>query len=166
MFHRMAQLVASLPLISFDISRSQSRLRIATTAAPISAADLEREWMDSMSDATLHPGSRTSGSHHGEGSMSRHHWRNNSLHRLSDALHALFQHRQPGQSHHGRASATHSHHGGTSFYWGPSPSQSVHSTHGKGAYSKPSPSPLPHRPGSSHGGKHLESEDSSKESLV
>ncbi|CAI5468363.1 unnamed protein product [Closterium sp. Yama58-4] len=52
LFHRMASVVASLPPLRFNIAQSQSRLRIATTAAPISAADLEREWLDSVADTT------------------------------------------------------------------------------------------------------------------
>ena len=43
-FHAMAARVAAFPPLRFDVSRSQSQLRVATTAAPISAAELEREW--------------------------------------------------------------------------------------------------------------------------
>ena len=43
-FHAMAARVAAFPPLRFDISRSQSQLRVATTAAPIGAAELEREW--------------------------------------------------------------------------------------------------------------------------
>jgi hypothetical protein len=56
-FHAMARHVAALWPLSFDISRSQSCLRIATTAAPVSAADLEREWLESAADpeeGTIH----------------------------------------------------------------------------------------------------------------
>jgi hypothetical protein len=43
-FHEMAARVAAFLPLTFDISRSQSQLRVATTAAPISAAELEKEW--------------------------------------------------------------------------------------------------------------------------
>jgi hypothetical protein len=43
-FHQMAASVAAFTPLAFDISRSQSQLRVATTAAPISAAELEKEW--------------------------------------------------------------------------------------------------------------------------
>jgi hypothetical protein len=43
-FHQMAASVAAFPPLAFDISRSQSQLRVATTAAPISGAELEKEW--------------------------------------------------------------------------------------------------------------------------
>lgn len=46
----MATTVASFWPLKFDTWRSQSCLRIATTAAPVSAADLEREWMDSFDE--------------------------------------------------------------------------------------------------------------------
>ena len=42
MFHEMAATVASFAPLRWDTSRSQSCLRVATTAAPISAADLVR----------------------------------------------------------------------------------------------------------------------------
>lgn len=42
----MAKKVASFWPLSFDTSRSQSRLRVATTAAPVSAADLYNTWME------------------------------------------------------------------------------------------------------------------------
>ena len=51
-FHEMAARVAAFTPLRFDVSRSQSQLRVATTAAPISAAELEREW---ASDGTCHP---------------------------------------------------------------------------------------------------------------
>ena len=51
-FHEMAARVAAFYPLQFDISRSQSQLRVATTAAPISAAELEKEW---ASDATAQP---------------------------------------------------------------------------------------------------------------
>jgi hypothetical protein len=44
MFHAVAETVASFKPLAFDTSRSQSCLRVATTAAPISAADLVRTW--------------------------------------------------------------------------------------------------------------------------
>jgi len=44
LFHAMAHRVASFLPLSFDTSRSQSQLRIATTAAPISAAEIQHEW--------------------------------------------------------------------------------------------------------------------------
>jgi len=40
----MVASVAAFTPLAFDISRSQSQLRVATTAAPISAAELEKEW--------------------------------------------------------------------------------------------------------------------------
>ncbi len=40
----MAASVAAFAPLAFDISRSQSQLRVATTAAPISAAELEKDW--------------------------------------------------------------------------------------------------------------------------
>ncbi len=43
-FHQMAASVAAFTPLAFDIYRSQSQLRVATTAAPISAAELEKEW--------------------------------------------------------------------------------------------------------------------------
>lgn len=45
LFHEMARKVASFWPLSFDTSRSQSRLRVATTAAPVSAADLYNTWV-------------------------------------------------------------------------------------------------------------------------
>lgn len=48
-----ARVAAFLPL-SFDISRSQSQLRVATTAAPISAAELEREWAHDATSSKFH----------------------------------------------------------------------------------------------------------------
>lgn len=44
LFHQMAETVASFAPLRWDTSRSQSCLRVATTAAPISAADLLRTW--------------------------------------------------------------------------------------------------------------------------
>lgn len=46
LFHAMAERVASFRPLSFDTSRSQSRLRVATTAAPVSAADLHNTWQE------------------------------------------------------------------------------------------------------------------------
>ena len=48
----MAARVSAFYPLRFDISRSQSQLRVATTAAPISAAEIEREW---ASDADGQP---------------------------------------------------------------------------------------------------------------
>eukprot|EP00271_Cylindrocystis_brebissonii_P006821 TRINITY_DN1964_c1_g1_i1.p1 TRINITY_DN1964_c1_g1~~TRINITY_DN1964_c1_g1_i1.p1 ORF type:complete len:2019 (+),score=294.17 TRINITY_DN1964_c1_g1_i1:315-6371(+) len=63
MFHSMAQTVSSVWPIQFDTSRSQSCLRIATTAAPVSAADLEREWSENANEAardiSVHPRRRS-----------------------------------------------------------------------------------------------------------
>jgi hypothetical protein len=44
LFHAMADRVASFMPLHFEIWRSQSQLRVATTAAPISAAEVEKEW--------------------------------------------------------------------------------------------------------------------------
>jgi hypothetical protein len=44
LFHAMASRVAAFWPLRFDVSRSQSCLRVATTAAPVSAADLLRSW--------------------------------------------------------------------------------------------------------------------------
>jgi hypothetical protein len=53
-FHEMAARVAAFLPLQFDISRSQSQLRVATTAAPISAAELEREWAHDAAAAGPH----------------------------------------------------------------------------------------------------------------
>lgn len=42
MFHAMARRTASFWPLRFDIARSQSGLRVATTAAPVTAAELEQ----------------------------------------------------------------------------------------------------------------------------
>ncbi|GAQ85583.1 hypothetical protein KFL_002420165 [Klebsormidium nitens] len=47
----MARRVSSFWPLNFDMHRSQSELRIATTAAPVSAAELEREWEESQDPA-------------------------------------------------------------------------------------------------------------------
>ena len=70
----MAASVAAFTPLTFDISRSQSQLRVATTAAPISAAELEKEWAadnigsklatfhhEVMPDPTVPRGGRASG---------------------------------------------------------------------------------------------------------
>jgi hypothetical protein len=70
-FHQMAASVAAFTPLAFDISRSQSQLRVATTAAPISAAELEKEWAadnagpkpavfhhEVLPDPTVHRGGR------------------------------------------------------------------------------------------------------------
>ena len=43
-FHAMAKFPSSFWFVGWDTSRSQSQLRIATTAAPVSAAEVEAEW--------------------------------------------------------------------------------------------------------------------------
>jgi len=57
-FHQMVASVAAFTPLAFDISRSQSQLRVATTAAPISAAELEKEW------AADNAGSKLAAFHH------------------------------------------------------------------------------------------------------
>lgn len=42
MFHAMARRTADWWPLTFDISRSQSGLRVATTAAPVTASELEQ----------------------------------------------------------------------------------------------------------------------------
>jgi len=54
MFHAMADRVASFLPLHFDTSRSQSQLRVATTAAPISAVDIQHEWADSPTRVLEH----------------------------------------------------------------------------------------------------------------
>jgi hypothetical protein len=44
LFHQMAARVASFAPLAFNISRSQSQLRVATTAAPISAHEVQQQW--------------------------------------------------------------------------------------------------------------------------
>ena len=44
LFHQMTVRVASFAPLAFNISRSQSQLRVATTAAPISAAEIQQQW--------------------------------------------------------------------------------------------------------------------------
>ena len=60
LFHAMAATVAAFPPLRFDTSRSQSCLRVATTAAPISAADLVRTYQAGtaagLDDASYHGG--------------------------------------------------------------------------------------------------------------
>jgi hypothetical protein len=60
MFHEMAATVASFKPLAWDTSRSQSCLRVATTAAPISAADLVRTWQAGtaagLDDTSYHGG--------------------------------------------------------------------------------------------------------------
>jgi len=61
LFHAMAATVAgSLPPLRWDTSRSQSQLRVATTAAPVSAADLVRTWQAGreagLDDCSFHGG--------------------------------------------------------------------------------------------------------------
>jgi len=65
LFHRMASTVASFWPLNFDLSRSQSQLRIATTAAPISAAEVEREWSNPLDIHTDFDAFDSMGSHLG-----------------------------------------------------------------------------------------------------
>ena len=53
-FHAMAARVAGTWPLTFDLARSQSGLRIATTAAPVSASDLERAFEEGAT--SLAPG--------------------------------------------------------------------------------------------------------------
>jgi hypothetical protein len=46
LYHGIAKRVARFPLLWYSTWRSQSSLRIATTAAPVSAADLPKAWRD------------------------------------------------------------------------------------------------------------------------
>lgn len=48
MFHSMAARVADFWPLNFDVSRSQSGLRICTTAGPVSASDLQREYEETL----------------------------------------------------------------------------------------------------------------------
>ena len=50
LFHQMAARVAAFAPLNFDVSRSQSQLRVATTAAPISAAEIQKKWADDFDD--------------------------------------------------------------------------------------------------------------------
>ncbi len=59
LFHEMASTVASFLPLAWDTSRSQSCLRVATTAAPISAADLVRTFLAGTAAGLDEP------SHHG-----------------------------------------------------------------------------------------------------
>ena len=47
-FHEMASCVANFWPLNFDHSRSQSALRICTTAGPVSASDLVREYQETL----------------------------------------------------------------------------------------------------------------------
>jgi hypothetical protein len=47
-FHQMASRVSNFWPLNFDISRSQSGLRICTTAGPVSASDLVREYQETL----------------------------------------------------------------------------------------------------------------------
>eukprot|EP00897_Mesotaenium_endlicherianum_P003173 jgi/Mesen1/2884/ME000175S02040 len=125
MFHKMAGTVAGLWPLSFAIWRSQSCLRIATTAAPVSAADLEREWLESSNDPSLDATVHRRPSRGGGGSSS-------SFTRLSDALsivipqgssmHGHSRSKSPGGSLHDR-----SHRGGGGSGGGAvSPGHSLH----------------------------------------
>lgn len=58
-FHAMAATVASFWPLQWDTSRSQSRLRVATTAAPVSAADLQTSFAAGTAaglDESMHAG--------------------------------------------------------------------------------------------------------------
>ena len=59
LFHQMAARVASFAPLSFQVWRSQSQLRVATTAAPISAAEIQKKWDTDfdVSDAPTLPAS-------------------------------------------------------------------------------------------------------------
>ena len=50
LFHQMAARVAAFAPLNFNVSRSQSQLRVATTAAPISAAEIQKKWADDFDD--------------------------------------------------------------------------------------------------------------------
>ena len=56
MFHAMAARVANWFPLNFDLARSQSQLRVATTAAPISAAEIEKEWAHDATAVVFQPG--------------------------------------------------------------------------------------------------------------
>ena len=49
----MAERVAGAWPLSFDIARSQSGLRIATTAAPVTASDIERTLAEVQAERLL-----------------------------------------------------------------------------------------------------------------
>lgn len=53
MFHAMAARVAGAWPLAFDISRSQSGLRIATTASPITASDIDRTLAEVQAESLL-----------------------------------------------------------------------------------------------------------------
>ena len=44
LFHQMAARVAAFTPLGFKVWRSQSQLRVATTAAPISAHEIQHAW--------------------------------------------------------------------------------------------------------------------------
>lgn len=49
----MAARVAGAPPLTFDVSRSQSGLRIATTAAPVTASDIEKTLAEVKAESLL-----------------------------------------------------------------------------------------------------------------
>ena len=108
LFHRMALRVSSFLPLSFDMSQSQSRLRIATTAAPVSAADLEREWREGVQDSTTHHRTHTHAHmqlQHRDITVHRQqqHSQHGGTHRgLSGALHALLHGHSPAPDERGR----------------------------------------------------------------
>jgi hypothetical protein len=65
LFHAMAARVAAFWPLTFDVSRSQSCLRVATTASPVSAADLVRSYQAGtqagLDDHSYHGGSLGNG---------------------------------------------------------------------------------------------------------
>jgi hypothetical protein len=53
LFWAMARRVSSLPLIGFDCWKTQSRTKVMTTAAPASAARLDRTEMEEIRELAL-----------------------------------------------------------------------------------------------------------------
>lgn len=53
LFHALAARVAGAWPLNFDVSRSQSGLRIATTAAPITASDIERTLAEMQAERVI-----------------------------------------------------------------------------------------------------------------
>lgn len=56
LFHEMAARVASFAPLGFQVWRSQSQLRVATTAAPVSAAEIQHRWASDFDDNAAGPG--------------------------------------------------------------------------------------------------------------
>jgi len=67
LFHSMAQRVATFAPLRFDCWRSQSQLRVATTAAPISAAEVVKEWAHDKQHHECFPLRHASPDHTGHG---------------------------------------------------------------------------------------------------